>query len=207
MTCILVLGHPRSGASLVASLLHNLGVYMNPTAGDEIGNSFEDKEFSDLHKEMLGGSWLYPTPYDFSEYHDRYEVLIKGRAKRDSWGYKNIGTSFVFQDIIPLIRKYDGDIRIIVVRRAAEESVASLTRRLRLLPFESTETVTKYIAAVDRAANKFNGPILTVSYRQILKTPPHHIMRLAEFAGVSNDPGVCDIVKPALCHFKWEYLQ
>lgn len=207
MTCMLVLGHPRSGASLVAALLHNLGVYMNPTAGDEIGETFEDNEFGLLHEEMLG-SWFNPAPYDFSKYHDRYEELIKERVKRSVWGYKNAGIPFVFSDIVPLIRKYDGDIRVVVVRRAAEESIPSLSKvNPGLWDSVATGVITRYMAAVDRAANRFNGPILTVSYRMILKTPKHHVERLAEFAGVDNDPGVCDIVKPALCHFKWEYLQ
>jgi len=98
MTTTVILGMHRSGTSLVAGLLHHLGIFM----GEGFGNDgdwchYEDPAFVSLNQQLLtvaGGSWQNPPSiqsiwHSSHLYNEQIQRLLRERSVHSSWGFKD----------------------------------------------------------------------------------------------------------------------
>ncbi|MBD3260184.1 MAG: hypothetical protein GF334_00640 [Candidatus Altiarchaeales archaeon] len=191
----------------MAALLFNLGVAMNPTSGQQVSNTFEDKELQLFHERVIG-DWKKPRPYNWLRYRNEYLQLIKERAIQPLWGFKDPRIAFMFGDVINTVNVYDSDIRVVHIMRHPLESAMSLMRANPGLDYDQAMDITfRYVAAIDKALERFIGLLTGFHYRKVLLLPDEEIKRLARFLGVDYRPEIADIVHPELCHFKWEEIE
>jgi hypothetical protein len=132
---VVVVGAHRSGTTLVARLLQELGVDM----GRRLSSNCEDFELVALHEWLLrraGGSWEYPAPLlallGNPELRQQARLILddhraKGRRRPVSWGWKDPRTAFTLE----LWTSVFPDLRAIVVRRHPAAASASLAARAR----------------------------------------------------------------------------
>ena len=135
MTCIIVMGVPRSGTSAVAGFLHQfLGVHMGdrlmgPMPGVNPRGFFEDMEFVEKHIEILGShedprlpeSGTLPCPERALE---EYAALIRRREQQHAlWGVKDPKMCF----LLPyFLRRLTTPYKIVTTHRPFVASVESM---------------------------------------------------------------------------------
>ena len=134
----LVIGYNRSGTSLVAGLLHKMGVNMGKrlkgaSSANEKG-FFENLEFVKLNIRILEDNGFdinaYPNPKqsDVAKLKSQYKKEIKelvSRNKDKLWGWKDPRTFFTF----PLYEPFLENIHFIVVYRNPISAVQSMIYR------------------------------------------------------------------------------
>lgn len=130
----IVAGPPRSGTSVTAGILHNLGVHMGlggfmlDNAGDEWNSRghFADREFHGFTSRYLTG--LDRPHSDWSpdaEGAAQIAAMIQARASTPKWGIKGLH-SWVAARVLSGIGL---DVRLIVCDRPVDDSKASFTER------------------------------------------------------------------------------
>ena len=139
MTTYVVLGCHRSGTSLVAHMLVNLGVHMgNVLVGPNQWNRYghwEDQDFMTLNDAILkaaGGEWAQPPPAEvIAAMGPKFErviaQLVALRDQRPVWGWKDPRTCLT----IGLYHPHLEDPRYIRVMRNEKDIVRSLRKRAR----------------------------------------------------------------------------
>ena len=214
MTCIVVLGIPRSGSSMVAGICHHLGLYM----GDEFFKDdrinprglFEDIEFFRLHQDVsltLGiDEPQIPTmnydgviEYMGEEWKTKYESLISVRNKRPAWGVKEPRFCYMLPHFQNLVER---DIRIVSISRDRNESIKSMMVSHKLLEEGADYTVARNEKAKQESLAQFDGEVLDVSYQNVLDNPKTEGGRIAEFIRLPTSQSAIDFVDPTLQHHK-----
>lgn len=210
--CIIVLGCPRSGTSLVAGILHHLGVNM----GDHLLEAkpsnpkgfFEDTELLELHEKMIGGVWHNPNCNNIQQYLPTYESLIQVRKHRALWGTKDPRLCFLLEY---LLDNLDCEVKLILTERPRSESAHSMlsetfnpvsqaffTKEL----WYATKVCERYDQACQKSVQKTGLPSLTVNYHDMLVNPQAEILKICEF--IQYYPPIdsaVSLVDPSLRHF------
>ena len=208
---IAVIGMHRSGTSMLAGMLHHLGVHMGTdlVMDNHVHNPlgyFEDRDFLRLNERILtaaGGGWAKPPGGEAiaevvksGEFEN--EIMELAEARTEPWGWKDPRTSLtlpVYQAVLP-------DMKIIVINRQANAVVESLLVRepqmelvqARILWAEYERRVWENTEDID---------CITVQYEEIirLRGMPHLLM-LNAFLGLSAWPKQVerarDHIKPEL---------
>lgn len=135
---IVVLGMHRTGTSLVASILHALGINMgDEMLGPQLGNPhghYECLEFLKLNEQILeaaGGSWGFLPPQQSilevePEFREQIRFLVKYYDERNEiWGWKDPRTCAT----IPLYHDHLTNPTYIICTRPKDDVVYSLYRR------------------------------------------------------------------------------
>ena len=190
--CVMVLGLPRSGTSLVAGILHMTGVNMGegrlqPADQNNPTGYWEDLRWQALNKRITGIRYGCNEPRDIgTEQKEQYRQLAAECQTRPLWGMKDPRLCFTAQWIWP----YLSDCRIVTVRRDFEASVASLVkhsqvsykRALEMGPERARALLRVWREAMDRRLAEFEGPVLPVEYELLLKEPNEGVRALRRFA-------------------------
>lgn len=199
---VVVLGTHRSGTSVVAGMLHQLGVRMGPP-GDRSGKwiypnwanplgQYENPEFSDLLHRLMdfdGGEPRWdPRWNDMGErwrlFEDEFVRLLR-YSEFGLWGWKQAWTMLVIDRLMPHLR---GPV-FVDVRRPIEDVVVSLHRRDGL-DVEEAETVTREIwNRMDSVEDKYpDVPVFRVTMADLQREPILTAMEMADFLGVRGQP-------------------
>lgn len=189
MTCVLVIGTPRSGSSCVAGILHHLGIRMSlgeypaPTPINPAG-FFEDAELSFLLAGYVRG--------DVSERRgERLRIAIAERCKAGvPWGCKTHGLAYC----LPLwLAVCPVPVRIIRTMRPVGESERSAEKA-----FGRSGHVQVIAKQIDNALAAVALPMLTVEYGELLDDPMAGVARIASFLDVPSTLDAAAFVQPAL---------
>ncbi len=211
--CILVLGTHRSGTSMVAGILHHLGVNM----GDEMkpahptnpAGHFEDMDFLTLNDAVVG-DWRNPTMEYVSPTHlHTYEMLAEKKTAQ-LWGIKDPRLCITAKWILPFLEKYGNDVRIVATHRPEKAVWASLRAR-NPLTLEQAESITDtYIEARHRFMRDFPGVPCNTHFEEFLDstyvgTAINHIIDFV-FDGMSGPDSIevtnaIGFIDPSLKHF------
>jgi hypothetical protein len=147
MGAIIILGGHRTGTSITARLVHELGFPAAPTADrllhprpgcerDNPDGYFEDVAFVRLHRWMLGehvgvvGGWTNPRRDDaeIRRLRGRYCSLVRERnAQSPDWSIKDPRLCLVGDVLLDSLRGID--VRIVTTARPESQVAASLMRR------------------------------------------------------------------------------
>lgn len=198
-TCVLVLGLHRGGTSCTSGVLHRLGVDMNPTSGDQPGNTHEDLELQLLHEEALG-HWTTPVP-DFERIRERYTRAIREREKKTLWGYKDPRLNFLIPWVLRIIRC---NVKVVVVYRNTLCAARSIVRVTDIELEEAKRITAAYgearLNAIRYIAKRYY--MYPLFYDDLVNRPKVQIPMLATFVGVTVTQEAVDFVDPDLRHFK-----
>lgn len=135
---VIVLGMHRSGTSMVAGVLHKLGVVMGHdlvlgNTTEQPGGYYEDREFMQISEKILTratGGWAHPPDSESIEgirrYRNKIQELIEQRnSQHQAWGWKDPRTALTLPCFLP----YLSSPNLVVVRRDVESVVKSLVIR------------------------------------------------------------------------------
>ncbi len=168
--CILVLGTHRTGTSLVAGILHHLGVNM----GDEMkpahptnpAGHFEDMDFLALNDKVVG-NWQSPREDLVSaDALSNYEMLVRQKTST-LWGIKDPRLCITAKWILPFLYKYGNDVRVIATHRREKAIYASLRTR-NPITLQKAEWITEtYIWSRHRFHKSFPGKWMPIYFEEL----------------------------------------
>lgn len=160
---LVIVGLPRSGTSMIASLYQSMGIFM--------GNALDHAVFEDVEVAKLIES-------------GDYESLRKLAESRDSahgvWGFKRPNAYKNLANIAPLLRKP----RVVVLFR---DILAIAMRNHVSMQMDVLTALPRYVEEyriLAEGLKKLDCPALLVSYEKFAQFPEESITRVAQFAGV-----------------------
>lgn len=193
MPTFLVLGSPRTGTSMVAGLLHDLGVTMGydllpADRWNQLGY-FEDTTFLALHR-VLGFAATEPrrrkfgVPSDLPNPDDalrrRYARLCQSRGARNAvWGMKDPRTLFLFD--LTIEATAGQDVRCLFTRRRFESVVESLCAMFEWPKRDAREVADLYRRKQRLVEDRWEGPRLVIDYEEALAQPAELVEQVARF--------------------------
>ena len=194
MVAVAVLGVPRSGTSLVAGLLHALGVCMGqewllmPDPSWQPKCTYVDRELNALHDRMMTGReavyGMDVCPEARADYH---KALARRDAEHAHWGVKCHDLPFVWRHFVAGVSA-----QVVLVRtsRPDKESRDSLEARC------GDRDIGPWLKAVESVCAEFAGPVHTVAFTDAIRNPRETVARLADFAGVPYRADAALLVQP-----------
>lgn len=194
---IVVLGMHRSGTSLLALILKELGVNMGEktlegTSSNPYGHE-EDIEFLRINQNMLramGGSWDFPPREDviakkISRFSDTIQNIIEQRDSNNMiWGWKEPRTTLLME----AYSKYLNNPKYICMYRNVEDVAKSLKKRNMMpvskgisLANEYNERMEKFLQSVEKSN------IMKISFEEMNQNSTEVIYELIDFLDINPD--------------------
>ena len=205
--CITVVGTHSSGTSLVAGVLHRLGVDMGDTLYRPDHNNplgyYEDAELVELNRKVV--DWMQPRKVAFLPEDARaYRKLIRDRAHKHLWGVKDPRLCLVGQRWLNALEDERVPWRLVLVVRSADASTESLMARERLSRRRAAAITKVHLDGMWSMYFQHFERALIICYGTMLERPTETIERLAEFVGVepTKDGWLAakGFVHPEMCH-------
>jgi hypothetical protein len=204
----LVYGLARSGTSLTARILHDLGIpmgeRMTPTNPDWCRDGFyEDEEFDTLCRSMQrfdvtnDGKMTNVEPNHL--FFDLYSLVKRRNDKYPKWGVKNLVIMYFLIDFWSWCG--DGNLSLILCRRPFYEVVQSQAVCKKLGLAQCSQEAGTNLFWVEKTFATFTGPKTEVHYQNVLNSPKEVVKKLAEFCGVPYKEEVADCVDPTQKRF------
>lgn len=198
---VIVIGPARSGTSVVAGILHYLGVDMgqgpNPSRSNPKGD-FEDEEFKELNRSIYkkarpgSGCWFTPTVEEIERvgpvFKQEIEDLIRARQDKPIWGWKNPWNIMAAPLYIPLLNKphiifvfrdplsiaYSG------VEHTKKYEQLTLKEALSCASSLNSRLVEMVIEYQEREV-----PVYITSFQRIIENPEREVDEIAQFLGLN----------------------
>lgn len=212
--CFLVLGGPRAGTSLVAGILHALGVAMHQ--GDDSGANewnpkgfYEDGEFGSILsalvywqpgvENILANYMPYPAPPFLPDTRERLKELIGKRcALGMDWGVKSARLCYVLPTFIELC---PCPVKIIRAVRDEAEAIASWAARAEHDQETATKIVQNARRATDEAIHAAGVTEHIVAFARLLDDTREVVGSLARLCGKDVNDAALALVTPELKRF------
>jgi hypothetical protein len=209
----LVLGLRRSGTSLIARLLHEMGIFMGqrwlePDEAWNPGGFYEDYDFLVAEKPILAnvrfdgeGRIVECDPAALAAWRS---LILDRCARHRRWGAKNFGLPYLLMEFASICP--DKDIRVIVCRRPFNKCILSWWRMAHTqFPFElMVEKSAVFLFNLEQARDcwaRKGGKTVDIDYETLIREPRKEVEALAAFCGVDMPPELDTIVDPRLNHF------
>lgn len=199
---VVVLGMHRSGTSLVAGILHAMGVKMGEVfrLPDEWNSRgyFEDLDWRAVNKWILntaGGTWyIPPCARDVLRHGERIgaavDWLVREKSGCPLWGFKDPRTCLTLEAIHPRLPNPC----YVYVKRHIDSIVNSLKRRAGGRGYEESDhhwiaLTNTYLQRVDSFLANVDSPVFEIQYEELVKREQAELLleRLADFVGI-DDP-------------------
>jgi hypothetical protein len=226
---ICISGMHRSGTSLVASLLHECGLYLGreedllPAVADDNANGYwEHSRFVELNDRLLalfGGGWANPPRWTegweddqrLDELRIEAENLIREFINHEPWGWKDPRNALTFPFWSRLnaisLRFWTSTspkLKTILCIRNPFEVALSLDRRGYAIPFNPLELWCVYNQRLLEATLPEDR--IVTHYESFFRDPAAELQRLLQFLGMlaSEDriAQACGVVATKLRHQK-----
>lgn len=193
---VLPLGVGRSGTSIIAGLLHNLGVYMGrdfiPIDSYNIHGYFEDKEIMLLQSKLLHSinrSWWNPPLSDLELKNCDQTIISELRsiiADRSNcegvWGWKDPRTKF----LLPLYSDLLDNVHYIIVFRDVLATAMSIMKRDKIDEIAAYYVIQSHTNKLYDIIFKRQSPTLIMSFQDFFNRPEFEIDRICDFIGIGK---------------------
>lgn len=213
--CILVLGLPRSGTSMIAGILHHLGVFMGnqltPADKRNPNGFFENLHFINFHARATStmtftdivNTWkrvqngeTFPLNKDVDEarrsaVRESYKAIISITAQgHEYWGIKDprLIIPNLLDDFFVFAEGIVDDVRIIYIKRNSEsiaKSLLSVTDKKYTLD-ELREIVVWTQDHIKKRLTNLNVPRMYFEYERVLKEKEKHVNRIMHFCKIDE---------------------
>ena len=199
---VIVLGHNRGGTSLIAGMLHSLGVRMGPIGAPSAWidqqwstptGHYENRDFASVNKRILDptGRWRHlvnPEWVHVRECSPRAREAMRvaiGRNQGPLWGWKNNLTVFLAEEYVRLTPNP----HLVFVARAPDAIADALHRREGCSLEEAARSVNLRQQRLDALWAEQNGvPRLLISYEDTVRDPEATVRSLMGFLKIAPDP-------------------
>lgn len=189
---VAIIGMHRSGTSIVAKIVHELGVCM----GDEllkasisnVDGHYEDVEFYELNNKIFNefrATWDSPPSLAVilknkdiikREYFDIF------RKKKGNWGFKEPRSTI----LLPAIVEHIDDFFLIYCRRTSEGVAKSLKARDDISANQSNQIKSTYDDFANFTYSFHNGEKIIIDYEELITSPQSIVCKIANILMVSN---------------------
>jgi hypothetical protein len=206
---VVVIGHGRSGTSMVSGILNIVGVKMdfvhNPNKGNPKGD-FESQEVVRINDAILreaNGDLDYflkvPSHEEVLAVGERYgkDILEYLKDKSGLWGFKDPRTSLTLSLYLPYLE----NLHVVHVYRNKESVVASqlASSKDKFTKNDIEKNLAEYEQRISEFKELSSVPWIDVSFEGVLQNPVAEAKRLADFVGISTggfEEDVKDFVIP-----------
>jgi len=178
---IIVIGTGRSGTSIVAGVLHHIGVNMgNNIVKPNIDNPrgyFEDVEFIDINSRFVHKN------ISEKEFIDRAEDLINYRIKRNEWwGWKAATNSYVlssYKNIVP-------NAKVIWANRNLKDTIDSYKKcRFMYDGLNGVESLNSYLVYIHNILEEtYENSWLKLEFEDAFIDPQKYVEKIIDFIGI-----------------------
>lgn len=205
----IVLGLHNSGSTVIARMLHELGVYF----GDDLGAgpwgvAYEEPTLRNLCEEAVRFPFVGDAP-GHAWACERLQKWIETHRYRGG-GSPMVGIKFpLLCRVLPQLNSLPhNNLRIINCNRDLEKSIAGLQRRMRdAYPQSMLADHQRFLHDAKQnflATTTF--PILDVDFNELVHAPQHHLHELAAFLNLpipddARTEAICREIDPQQCHF------
>lgn len=156
----IVLGVARSGTSMIAGCLRELGIFM----GEIVADNHEDPVFFSDDVEILK------------------RIILERNNKYDNWGWKVPKTMFHIENLLPFIRNP----HFIIVTRDPFDIANSMMKR-EAMPFDlAIQHIFMVYKHLQQFVEKCLAPLMFVSYNRVIADKEAFICELTSFIGSEN---------------------
>lgn len=187
---IIILGMHRSGTSMMAGALHNIGINMGQNFYGKLPSNplghFEDMDFLNLNNKILeeiGTDWRNPPHVDEitkkgNAFSNEIQEIISKKNKQDVWGWKDPRTCLTLELFIPyVINPY-----FIVCYRDAFDVANSLYKREKMDIDYGIKLKDLYDKRINMFFNKYRGlKRYNVKFQDIKNNPSRYIEEIINF--------------------------
>jgi len=206
---VVVMGQRRSGTSMLAGVLYNLGVYMGEdpersSEKNEVG-FYEDQEVVELSRKVMnfvveGGSKAEVE----KEFGSEINKLFRKRDKEHGiWGFKDVNqvqTHFIF-------RKKIKNPKYFVVFRNPLDTALSMSNWHGINLLESLASVNDNNSMIHQymLTTLAGDPVVAVSYEKMLTEPEETVKTIMDFLEIKPTEeqikNAVEHIKPELNHY------
>lgn len=195
--CFIVAGPPRSGTSLIAGVLHKLGIcmgveseFLRANANNPSGY-YEDSQMvflNDAILEAAGGTVWTPPPQDrigqaASQYLDRLKFLLDKRSENGKWGWKDPRNCLTLEAYLPHCNP-----KVIICYRNMDDTARSiLSLNTGINNKEAFDLATEYYDRLITTVRNHDLPHLILYHEITLGEPDEAITALLKFCGAERD--------------------
>jgi hypothetical protein len=205
---VIVLCGRRTGSSMVANILqelgYNMGFEFSKASASSPRGHFEDLEWLRINAKALqelGMKWGTPEPVvgDPPEWFEDevIDLADKRSAHSPAWGFKDPCT----YALAGWYEKVLAQPYYLVVRRDQRSTAMSLERQQEVSPEEAKRLAAWQDAARDAFLQKIEPyRMYEVQYEHILEAPGLQVTYLSRWLGVDPRPEAARVVEPALAN-------
>lgn len=205
-----IIGMHRSGTSLTASLLQDVGVCLGDhLVGEDVGNEkghYEDLDFVEFHKKLLRSQSLDLDGLTgeseitiLERYHEMAQKILNEKTKRSLWGWKDPRTTLFLDFWLNLLP----ETRFILVFRSPWEVVDSLYRRgsdelIEAYPEKAVDLWMHYNQKMLEFYDQHPEKCLLVNLSKVVESPPAFIDAINHKFNLSLPDPASDIIDLSL---------
>lgn len=194
-TCYAIIGTPRSGSSLLAGIVHNLGINMGSklmAACDHNEKGFyEDLEFINVHRHLYGtipNLFDDPIAKNIETVKPAYINLVRQRCTQEKWGVKDPRMVMILEEFSSYL--VNCDLKVISTQRPINQSAKSMSKVLNVSYKQGSEIIGRYeVARLDCLswAKKNNIEHIVVPYTDIMENTKESVSQVAKFCGIEDE--------------------
>lgn len=203
--CFIVAGPPRSGTSLVAGLLHRLGVSMGdersflPANQHNPTGYFEDSHFvflNDMILDKAGGMvWTPPPRFEVESagrhFSDEVERRVGARATEEPWGWKDPRNCLTLPAFLPHCSP-----KVIICHRDPCLIAESITKMNDEIGYNDARSLaTEFFGRVVDTVKEHKLPYLIMHHEITLMEPRSAVSELIKFCNLEVNS---DIIQNAV---------
>ncbi len=170
---VIVVGHARSGTSMVARALHVAGIPM--WLHSPMTANYEDKEFVEVFEDAIHNPPLNEARLD--------KLITRRNQENDSWGFK----APTAMDSLPYLLYHTRNPQIILVFRDLLATCLREHLAVDMDPWEAFESILSYQATMLTVLRNTDVPCFLVSYEKSVLKPMFFCKQLAEFLDLSGE--------------------
>lgn len=199
-TGYIILGTPRSGTSLLAGLLHHMGIFMGeaflePNPMNPRG-FYQDVDFERIFDSLP--TFMPRPPYKLTTIKEQELIdLVKRRCDLGvDWGVKCNRISYALDTVIATSTI---PIKFLQTHRTPFATVCSLASWEEYSIAE--EVIRHSIMSIYESLKELEHERMVVDFNQIIKEPTTLVRRIAKFVGRDYRDEFVSLVDPSLKHF------